>query len=308
MIEKYGLFDSVEGDEREYAEIDLARFGRALSPQGVRGDSNALRVAASPTGLGVTVAPGLAVVQGRYYELVDDGSGAFTLNLSAASAYPRIDRIVLKLDHDARTVKLGVLKGTEAASPQPPELVRSASRYMLSLAQVRVAVGAGSLSGDAVTDERANASLCGLMPQAYTAPVTRVNGKTGNVVVNRLYHSPDASNPSGYGSIVYDGSRGCYFQVYTPANSSDVERLFAVYYDKSINKVRVRVQEGEEISFENLYTDKNPPKIGVNGAKEGHVAVFDANGNIVSSGKSFWNFTRANMTLSGTTLTITTVN
>ena len=177
MIEKYGLFDSVEGDEREYAEIDLARFGRALSPQGVRGDSNALRVAASPTGLGVTVAPGLAVVQGRYYELVDDGSGAFTLNLSAASAYPRIDRIVLKLDHDARTVKLGVLKGTEAASPQPPELVRSASRYMLSLAQVRVAVGAGSLSGDAVTDERANASLCGLMPQAYTAPVTRVNGK-----------------------------------------------------------------------------------------------------------------------------------
>lgn len=46
----------------------------------------------------------------------------------------------------------------------------------------------------------------------------------------------------------------------------------------------------------------------VSGATEGHVAVFDANGNIKSSGKSFTNFTRATMSLSGTTLTITTVD
>ena len=260
MIEKYGLFDSVEGDEREYAEIDLARFGRALSPQGVRGDSNALRVAASPTGLGVTVAPGLAVVQGRYYELVDDGSGAFTLNLSAASAYPRIDRIVLELDSDARTVKLGVLKGTEAASPQPPSLVRSASRYMLSLAQVRVAVGAGSLTEDAVTDERANASLCGLMPQVYTAPVTKVNNKTGAVTLNA-------------------NDVGALPSTYTPPVTSVNGKTGAVTV-----------------------------KVGVSGAKEGHVPLFNASGDLVTSGKSFWDFSRAKMTLSGTTLTITTVS
>ena len=46
----------------------------------------------------------------------------------------------------------------------------------------------------------------------------------------------------------------------------------------------------------------------VSGATEGHVAVFDASGNIKSSGKSFTNFTRATMSLSGTTLTITTVD
>lgn len=49
-------------------------------------------------------------------------------------------------------------------------------------------------------------------------------------------------------------------------------------------------------------------KIGVAGASEGHLPVFDANGDIVSSGKSLWEFTRATMSLSGTTLTITTVS
>lgn len=258
MIEKYGLFDSVEGDEREYAEIDLARFGRALSPQGVRGDEEALRVTASPTGLGVTVAPGLAVVQGRYYELLDDGSGAFTLDLSAASAYPRIDRIVLKLDHDARTVKLGVLQGTEAASPQPPQLVRGTDAYMLSLAQVRVAVGAGTIAENAVTDERADAALCGLLPETYEPPVTSVNGQTGTVTL-------DAQ------------AVGALPETYEPPVTSVNGKTGAV-------------------------------TVGVSGAQEGHVAVFDESGNLVSSGKSFWDFTRAKMTLSGTTLTITTVS
>ena len=34
--------------------------------------------------------------------------------------------------------------------------------------------------------------------------------------------------------------------------------------------------------------------------------LLDASGNLVSSGRSFWAFTRAKMTLSGTTLNITT--
>ena len=151
MIEKYGLFDSLEGDEREYAEVDFARLGRALGLDGVRGGENALSVSAAPAGLGVTVAPGLALIQGRYYELEDDGSGTFTLNLSEAGNNPRIDRIVLTLDFTARTVKLGVLKGAEAASPAAPGLTRNTSMYMLSLAKVRVAVGAGALDASVLS-------------------------------------------------------------------------------------------------------------------------------------------------------------
>ena len=98
MIEKYGLFDSLEGDEREYAEADFARLCRAITGNGVRGGADALRVSASASGLSVNVAPGLAVIEGRYYELMDDGSGAFSLNLSAATGNPRIDRINKTVD------------------------------------------------------------------------------------------------------------------------------------------------------------------------------------------------------------------
>ena len=41
MIEKYGLFDSLEGDERIYAETDFARLIQALVQDGVRGDADA---------------------------------------------------------------------------------------------------------------------------------------------------------------------------------------------------------------------------------------------------------------------------
>lgn len=56
-----------------------------------------------------------------------------------------------------------------------------------------------------------------------------------------------------------------------------------------------------------IYTSANPPYPRVPGAQEGHVALFDASGNIVSSGRSFWNFNRATFTLTGTTLYINTV-
>lgn len=162
MIEKYGLFDSTDGDVREYSEADFALLVKALRGDGVRGANDALKVKAAASGLGVTVEPGMATVQGRYYALEDDGSGAKRLEMTAASVSPRIDRVVLTLNYLERAVKLEVLRGVEAASPTPPALVRNAERYMLSLAQVRVPVGAAVILADNVTDERADWALCGL--------------------------------------------------------------------------------------------------------------------------------------------------
>ena len=207
MIEKYGLFDSLEGDVREYAEADFALLVSALGRDGVSGGKESLKVSAAVSGLGVSVKPGYALVQGRYYALEDDGSGDMTLGLTAASAYPRIDRIVLTLNYAQRTVKLGVLRGVEAALPAAPALVRNTAEYMLSLAQVYVGVGAGTLRETDVQDERGDADLCGmegadaaqaiqkaqealheaekaqqLARQALDAPcVTSLAGKTGDV-------------------------------------------------------------------------------------------------------------------------------
>lgn len=246
MIEKYGLFDSVEGDEREYAEVDFARLARALGQDGVRGAEDALQVKAAASGLAVTVEPGLAVIQGRCYELMDDGSGAFTLGLTAAGSSPRIDRIVLTLDFGERTATLGVLPGEEAASPAAPALERSTARWMLSLAQVKVAVGAAALTDDAVTDERADETLCGLhcasaqsaMTAALAAQqsaqnalakagVTSVNGLTGAVKLTAAsvgampdtYSAPVTSVGGKTGAVALSAGSGISVSGVTITNS-----------------------------------------------------------------------------------------
>ena len=268
MIEKYGLFDSLEGDEREYAEADFARLCRAITGNGVRGGADALKVSAAASGLAVNVAPGLAVVEGRYYELVDDGSGAFALSLSAATANPRIDRIVLTLNYSARSVTLGVLKGTEAASPEAPALTRNASRMMLSLAQVRVPVGAGALEAGNITDERADEGLCGL----------------------RVATPDDAMRAAQNAQAAADAAKQTAGQGVTAAAAAKTQA------DKGVSDAAAALSEAK----------KRIPA--VTGAAAGEVPVFDGSGNLVTSGKSFWAFTRAKMTLSGTTLTITTLD
>ncbi|MBQ7885492.1 MAG: hypothetical protein IJ313_01210 [Clostridia bacterium] len=264
MIEKYGLFDSLEGDEREYAEVDFARLARALGRDGVRGGLDALSVSAAASGLGVTVAPGLAMVQGRYYALEDDGSGAFTLSLTAANAYPRIDRIVLELDFAERRISLGVLPGAEAAEPAAPELTRDTAKYMLSLAQVYVAVGAGALAQENIADERVDEALCGLYVSSADAAMAKAvaaaeaaseaeeAAKTANTEAGKRVKTVNGASPDAAGNV-------------------------------------------------NV-------KVGVAGAAEGDLPVFDANGDLVSSGKGLYDFTRALMTLDGTTLIITTVD
>ena len=260
MIEKYGLFDSLEGDVREYTESDLALLVKALRGDGVRGETDALLVKAAASGLGVTVEPGLATVQGRYYALEDDGSGAKKLNMTAASVNPRIDRIVLTLDYAERTVKLGVLMGEEAAAPTAPALVRNTAQHMLSLAQVRVPVGAAVILADNVTDERADWALCGL----YAA------------TAEEALQSAQAAQKTA------DEAKAAAAAAQTTANTG-------------VSNAASALEEAKK---------KIPT---VSGATEGHIPVFDADGNIKSSGVAMSGFDRAKFSLSGTTLTITTV-
>lgn len=267
MIEKYGLFDSLEGDERVYAEADLALLVKALGQDGVRGGADALKIMPMDNGLGVRVSEGMAIVRGRYYALEDDGSGAKTIALTTASANPRIDRIVLCLNYSARTVSLGVLTGAEAASPTPPALTRNAAQYMLSLAQVRIGVGAASLSTGDITDERADEALCGLHANSAQAAMTKAQAahETANAARTTANEAKQAAATAQ-----------------STANTGVANAASALAEAK-----------------------KKIPSVA--GAASGDVPLLDPNGNLVSSGKRFSDFTQAKMTLSGTTLTITTI-
>ncbi len=162
--EKYGFFNSAVDDERAYDAVDMARAFRALTLDGVAALNNTcLKVTAEGSTMRTQVGYGQAIVQGYHYELSDDGAGVYAITHSTTESLDRIDRIVLRLDLEARTVVLMKLVGTAAATPEAPALTRTDTVHELSLAQVRVRVGATELLTGDITDERGDDTVCGAM-------------------------------------------------------------------------------------------------------------------------------------------------
>lgn len=169
MTEIYGLFDAANpmDPDRVYTSEAFARLFRAMMRDGiVHNDGTELAVGPTvPAAMSVSVGTGMALIQGRYY--INDSD--LMLNVEAADpSHPRIDRVVVRLEATpGRTIHAVVKKGTPAPSPVPPGLTRTAETWELSLAQVRVEAGATSIVAGKITDERGNASLCGVAAPAY---------------------------------------------------------------------------------------------------------------------------------------------
>jgi len=267
MIEKYGLFDSLEGDVREYTEADFALLVKALGRDGVRGGMDALKVTPAASGLGVNIAAGFAIVQGRFFALEDDGGELKKITMSTASANPRIDRIVLKLNYAQRTLTLGIVTGTEAVSPTPPPLTRNTTEYMLSLAQVLVGVGAASLKESNITDERSNEDVCGIFVTSGDEALARA---------------------------VTAASAAAAAQATADKGVSDAAAAQATA-NKGVSDAAAALNTA----------NGKMPKVTVTNNR---IAVFDGAGGVKDSGIDINGFHRCKFSLSGTTLTITTVS
>lgn len=142
---------SATGDCGPYSDDQWSDFWRKAftldrTKEGVLpGYLNQLAVSgvASP----VAVASGGAFVDGKTY----DSDASENVAIPTPSTNPRIDRIVLRKDFSAQTVRITRIAGTEAASPTPPALVQTdGTTWDVPLAQVLVTTG-GVIT---VTDER----------------------------------------------------------------------------------------------------------------------------------------------------------
>ena len=169
MTLNYGIFDvsDPQNPDRVYSAALLSRIlSKHIRDGIVHGDGNEMAVSASdPPAMTVEVATGTAMVQGRFCE----NDAALTLPVTTAHAtYPRIDRVVVRLNASpGRTIDILVKKGTPAPSPVPPGLTRTPETWELSLAQIFVAAGATMVRAADITDERGNASLCGVAAPTY---------------------------------------------------------------------------------------------------------------------------------------------
>lgn len=107
---------------------------------------------------GVKVMPGKLWIQGRFGKEIEVSNFAFD---AASSTAPRIDIIVAELNKPDREISLKYVKGTPAATPVPPDLVRTSDIYQICLAQCTVRRNATNINQSDILDTRPNTGLCG---------------------------------------------------------------------------------------------------------------------------------------------------
>ena len=161
MTEKYSFFNSAAGDQRQYTAADYAEVQQRLLTDGYIPNRLSELEVTSIELLKTQVDTGEAMIQGRWYQ--NDKGKELTLQ-AADSTYDRIDRIVLRLDMsvEERKITAEVKTGVAESNPSAPSLQRDSTIYELSLAQIYVAAGAGSIDGTNITNERNNYDICGI--------------------------------------------------------------------------------------------------------------------------------------------------
>lgn len=105
----------------------------------------------TPAAMTVLSRQGICWVDGRLYREPTDA----TLTIAAADpTNPRIDRIILRVDKTAQTIRRAVLTGTPAATPAKPTLTNTATIVEISLAYIWVAAAVATIVQQEIHDER----------------------------------------------------------------------------------------------------------------------------------------------------------
>ena len=163
-MEKSSFFNSevVNGQyDRLYLAEDFASYFASFIGNGVfPNPSTNLQVTAEGNSMKVIVAPGKAWINGYYY--INDSNLNLTLNV-ADGVLKRIDRVVVRLDHTARTITTKIRQGAFASNPVAPTLQRDADAYEIAIADIAVANGAISILNSNITDLRLNKNVCGVV-------------------------------------------------------------------------------------------------------------------------------------------------
>lgn len=158
MAVTYGFFNSINDDRLYNAEQITMHFKGLISEKGVfENVDGALQVIAG-TGLTVNIQKGRALIDYHWVNL--DAVETVTLNTPHATLN-RYTAIVLELNATNREITVKTVDGTNATTPIKPAIVNTSTIKQICLAYVYVAAGATSISQSAITDTRADTTICG---------------------------------------------------------------------------------------------------------------------------------------------------
>lgn len=136
----------------------------------------------------VTLGPGIAWLHYKEFAGIVYGNTenkTLVVDLSD-SRYNRIDRVCIRMDILNNECYAYVKKGEAAEAPVPPALQRDNIAYEISVAQIDVGAGVIGIDAGAITDERLDADVCGLMSDGVTGIDTSVIGAQVTALLNEL--------------------------------------------------------------------------------------------------------------------------
>lgn len=178
MALEYGYFDStITGYDEEGMPIFdraqtsdfMAMFFSCLISSGVLADPSDCFQVTSYDGMKVRIKPGFAFIKGRF---AHDKEDAFiTIDAAPeASAYGRIDMIVLRNNYIDRKCEMIYKPGTASSNPQEPSLLRpeAGDYYEMCLAKINVPHGKTEITQADITDTRFDTNYCGAVVQLIT--------------------------------------------------------------------------------------------------------------------------------------------
>lgn len=162
MTEKSLFWDDGATGDQAYSPYDSNEFSRSWLQKIFAAYSTGCVVPSYGSDLDIsvntgadralTLASGAAFVQGYFYENSSTVSVTLEENISGS---PRLDRIVLRVDWEERTVRVAVLTGTPTATPGLPELTQIRGKtWEESLYYVWVESSVGVLSELDIHDDR----------------------------------------------------------------------------------------------------------------------------------------------------------
>ena len=162
-------------DEYTYAQ-DVMKWHRPRT-QGVYGaeDNLSVKPLAAPA-MAVTVSDGFAWMKDDkgngcvcWNDNYEQNGALLNLTVDASSATQnRIDRVVVSWDTAGyiERPEIVIVKGTPSSSPIPPAVTNNGATRQISLAKILVPAGASSITADMITDERLDASVCGIVTES----------------------------------------------------------------------------------------------------------------------------------------------
>lgn len=171
-MEKSGFFNSVlDGDgkpDRRYLAEDFAEYFSSFISNGIFPNPKTNLQVEANNDMTITVLEGKAWINGYFYINTDN----YVLSLAPADGFlNRIDRVVLRLDHIDREIRLYIKQGEFASDAVAKELQRDKDAYELSLADIQVNAGATKITNDDIIDTREDNYLCGWVHRTITQKV-----------------------------------------------------------------------------------------------------------------------------------------